>query len=160
MPLPPQTTAHDSGSGSTTRGLNPHPSDVQQPIAPHAAPGPAVARAGTLARSFRYAFAGIGYCLRTQRNFRIHILAAVLVGGVGLILGITWIEWAILALIVTLVMVAEMINTVVEAAVDLASPTYHPLAKVAKDVAAGAVLLTALGAVVVGACIFLPHILR
>ena len=59
-----------------------------------------------------------------------------------------------------MVMAAEMVNTVVEAAVDLASPGYHPLAKVAKDVAAGAVLLTAIGAVVIGVCIFLPHLLR
>lgn len=119
-----------------------------------------VGRAHTLGRSFAYAFAGIGYCLRTQRNFRIHILAtgAVVVGG-GL-LGLSGIEWAILALTVTLVLAAEMINTVIEAAVDLASPGYHPLAKVAKDVAAGAVLVTALGAVVIGVCIFVPHLLR
>ena len=117
-------------------------------------------RAGTLARSFRYAFAGLGYCLRTQRNFRIHTLAAALVAGVGAWLGLSWVEWAVLALTVTMVLAAEMVNTVVEAVVDLASPAYHPLAKVAKDVAAGAVLLTAMVAAVVGACLFLPHILR
>lgn len=117
-------------------------------------------RAGTLARSFRYAFAGLGYCLRTQRNFRIHTLAATLVTVLGVLLGLSWVEWAVLALTVTMVLAAEMVNTVVEAAVDLASPAYHPLAKVAKDVAAGAVLVTALGAVVVGACVFLPHVLR
>ena len=117
-------------------------------------------RAGSLGRSFRYAFAGISYCLRTQRNFRIHTLAAGLVAVLGGLLGLAWTEWAILALTVTMVLAAEMVNTVVEAAVDLASPDYHPLAKVAKDVAAGAVLLTALGAVTVGICIFVPHLLR
>ena len=119
-----------------------------------------VGRAHTLGRSFAYAFAGIGYCLRTQRNFRIHILATGAVVVVGGLLGLSGIEWAILALTVTLVLAAEMINTVIEAAVDLASPGYHPLAKVAKDVAAGAVLVTALGAVVIGVCIFVPHLLR
>jgi diacylglycerol kinase len=119
-----------------------------------------VGRAGTLARSFRYAFAGLAYCLRTQRNFRIHSLATLLVAVVGLWLGVSWVEWAVLAVTVTMVLAAEMINTVVEAAVDLASPAYHPLAKVAKDVAAGAVLLTAMGAVVVALFVFLPHLLR
>ena len=65
----------------------------------------------------------------------------------------------LVALTVTLVLVAEMINTVVEAVVDLVSPTYHPLARVAKDVAAGAVLVTAIGSVVVGLFIFLPYLL-
>lgn len=123
------------------------------------APAP-VSRANTLWGSFGYAFAGIGYCLRTQRNFRIHTGAAVAVVVVGTILGLASVEWAVLAVTVTMVMVAEMINTVVEAAVDLASPGYHPLAKVAKDVAAGAVLLTAIGAVVIGVCIFVPHLLH
>jgi diacylglycerol kinase len=117
-------------------------------------------RAHTLGRSFAYAFAGIGYCLRTQRNFRIHLLAAGAVVVVGALLGLAAVEWAILALTVTMVLAAEMVNTVIEATVDLASPGYHPLAKVAKDVAAGAVLVTALGAVVIGVCIFAPHLLR
>ena len=121
-------------------------------------PPPAVGRAGTLGRSFTYAFAGIGYCLRTQRNFRIHSAAAVLVGIVGVVLGLDPGAWAVLVLTVTLMLTAEMVNTVIEAVVDLASPGYHPLAKVAKDVAAGAVLLTALGAVGVGGCLFLPRL--
>lgn len=117
-------------------------------------------RANTLWRSFYYAFAGIGYCLRTQRNFRIHTLATVVVAVLGALLGLSGVEWAVLALTVTMVLAAEMVNTVVEAAVDLASPGLHPLAKVAKDVAAGAVLVTAMGAVVVGVCVFVPHLLR
>jgi diacylglycerol kinase len=124
------------------------------------APAAPAQRAHTVWRSFHYAFAGIAYCLRTQRNFRIHMLAAVLVGIVGGLLGLSGVEWAVLALTVTMVLAAEMVNTVVEAAVDLASPGLHPLAKTAKDVAAGAVLVTALGAVVIGGCIFVPHLLR
>jgi diacylglycerol kinase (ATP) len=124
------------------------------------APPTSVGRAHTLGRSFAYAFAGIGYCLRTQRNFRIHLLATGAVLVVGALLGLAAVEWAILALTVTMVLAAEMVNTVIEATVDLASPGYHPLAKVAKDVAAGAVLVTALGAVVIGVCIFVPHLLR
>ena len=120
---------------------------------------PPVGRARSVGRSFRFAFGGVGYCLRTQRNFRIHTLAAAAVLIAGLLLRLAALEWAVLALTVTLVLAAEMLNTVVEAAVDLASPGYQPLAKVAKDVAAGAVLVTAIGAVVVGACVLLPHLL-
>lgn len=133
-------------------------SNAQRPTL-HAPPASA-RRASSVWRSFHYAFAGIGYCLRTQRNFRIHMLAALLVGVVGGLLGLSGVEWAVLALTVTMVLAAEMVNTVIEAAVDLASPSIHPLAKTAKDVAAGAVLVTALGAVVIGVCIFVPHLLR
>lgn len=121
---------------------------------------PAPQRASTLARSFRYAFAGLWYVARTQRNFRIHLAAGALAGLLGLAAGFSGLEWAVLALLITLVLATEMVNTVVEAAVDLASPAYHPLAKVAKDVAAGAVLVTALGALLVGAFLFAPHFLR
>jgi diacylglycerol kinase (ATP) len=125
---------------------------------PPAPSPPAPGRAGTLARSFRYAFAGLGYVARTQRNFRIHLAAGTLAAILGLVAGLSTPEWAVLATLITLVLAAEMTNTVVEAIVDLASPTYHPLAKVAKDVAAGAVLLTAIGAIVVGLFLFVPHL--
>ena len=74
-------------------------------------------------------------------------------------LGLSWVEWAVLAATVVLVLAAEMTNTMVEALVDLVTVEYHPLAKVAKDVAAGIVLLTAIGSVVVGLFIFLPKLL-
>ncbi len=125
---------------------------------PPAPSPPAPGRAGTLARSFRYAFAGLGYVVRTQRNFRIHLAAGTLAAILGLVVGLSTPEWAVLATLITLVLAAEMTNTVVEALVDLASPAYHPLAKVAKDVAAGAVLLTAIGAIVVGLFLFVPHL--
>jgi diacylglycerol kinase len=100
--------------------------------------------------SFRYAFSGIWHVLRTQRNARIHLSVALVVVILGLGLRLSHIEWAIIALTIALVLVAEAFNTVAETAVDLATAEYHPLAKIAKDVAAGAVLLMAIAAVIVG----------
>jgi diacylglycerol kinase len=92
------------------------------------------------------------HVLRTQRNARIHLSLALVVIVLGLWLGLSRIEWAIIGL----VLAAESFNTVAEAAVDLATAEYHPLAKIAKDVAAGAVLLMAITAVVVGLLILGP----
>ena len=109
-------------------------------------------------RSFPFAFAGIGHLLRTQGNAQIHVV----VGSVAIILGFLFNiergEWLALALTITLVLAAEGVNTAVEAVVDLVTPGFHPLAKIAKDVAAGTVLLTAIGAVVVGLIVFLPRL--
>ncbi len=116
-------------------------------------------RAGTLTASFGYAVSGLFYCFRTQRNFRIHLSIAIIAGITGLLFGLSSAEWAVLAVTVVLVLTAEMVNTMVEALVDLVTVRYHPLAKVAKDVAAGIVLLTATGAVAVGLLIFLPKLL-
>lgn len=113
-----------------------------------------------LARSFRFAFAGLWWVLRTQRNMRIHAGIALVAYIAALALHFSIGEFAILTVMATLVLCLEMINTVVEAAVDLASPEYHPLAKAAKDVAAGAVLVSAIGSVVVGLLLFIPHLLR
>jgi diacylglycerol kinase len=112
-----------------------------------------------IVESFRFAFAGLAYCFATQRNFRIHIAIAILVALLGLFLGLSWVEWSVLAATVVLVLAAEMTNTMVEALVDVVTVEHHPLAKVAKDVAAGIVLLTAIGSVVVGLFIFLPKLL-
>ena len=147
----------------TPPSLSPDRPEAAEASGPGPAPAPLPpepGRAGTLARSFHYAFAGLFYVARSQRNFRIHMAAALLAALLALALGFAPLEWAVLATIITLVMTLEMVNTVVEAAVDLASPVYHPLAKIAKDVAAGAVLLTAIGAVVVGLFLFVPHLLR
>ena len=78
----------------------------------------------------------------------------------GAALGLAPAEWAVLLLTITAVLVLELLNTVVESVVDLASPGYHPLAKVAKDVAAGAVLTVAVGSIAVGAALFLPRLWR
>ncbi len=83
----------------------------------------------------------------------------MLVALIGWLLGTSLTEWAVFGVMVVVVLAAEMTNTMVEALVDLVSPGYHPLAKVSKDVAAGVVLLTAIGAVVVGLLIFGPKVL-
>jgi diacylglycerol kinase len=114
---------------------------------------------GRLISSFRYAWAGILYVLRSQRNFRIHLAITTLVVLLGLWLRLSWGEWAILALTIALVLMAEMFNTVAETAIDMATNHFHPLAKIAKDVAAGAVLIMAIIAVIVGALILGPHLI-
>jgi diacylglycerol kinase len=109
-----------------------------------------------LAASFGYAFSGLWYALRTQQNMRIHLSVAVAVVALGLYLGLDWLQWAVLTLTMGAVMIAEMFNTVAEAALDAATPYYHPLVKIAKDVAAGAVLLTAIMSVGVGLLVLGP----
>jgi diacylglycerol kinase len=109
-------------------------------------------------RSFRYAFQGIGYVMRTQRNMRVHLLAAGLVTVAGICFRVSAVEWAVLALTIGMVISVEMVNTVAELAVDLLTQRYHPMAKVAKDVGAGAVLVAALAAIGVGLAIFGPHV--
>ena len=106
--------------------------------------------------SFRYAFHGWGYVLKTQRNAWIHSLIATLVIVMGLWLGLTPQDWAILVLTIAMVFTAEFINTAIEAVVDLASPAHHPLAKVGKDVGAAAVLVASLAAILVGLLILGP----
>lgn len=104
--------------------------------------------------TFRYAAEGVIYALRTQINMRIHVAAALLVIIAGLILRISRLDWLFICVAMALVTVAELINTAVEAAVDLISPDIHPLAKAAKDTAAGAVLLAAVFAVIIGIFVF------
>jgi diacylglycerol kinase len=108
--------------------------------------------------SFGYAFSGLYYALCTQRNARIHVMIAMLAIIMGLVLHISAVEFAMIFVAITSVFIAEMFNTVFELCVDLASPEYHPLAKIAKDVAAGTVLLSALLAVIIGLFVFGPHL--
>jgi diacylglycerol kinase len=111
-----------------------------------------------LIASFGYAFSGLWYVLRTQRNARVHVAVALLAITAGIFLRISAIEFAITFVAISGVFIAEMFNTALEACVDLASPQPHPLAKIAKDVAAGAVLINAMLAVIIGLCIFGPHL--
>jgi diacylglycerol kinase (ATP) len=106
--------------------------------------------------SFRYAFSGMRHMLGTQPNARIHAIATVCAVALGVWLGLSSTEWAILALTIGFVWTAEFINTALEAMVDLASPGIHPLAKVSKDVGAAAVLVSAIIAVVVGLLVLGP----
>lgn len=105
---------------------------------------------------FRCAFAGLAEAWRSQQNLRIHLLFVLAITGLGIYLQLTATQWAILALTCTLVLAAELANSALEALTDLASPAYHPLARRAKDMAAGAVLIAACGAVIVGLLIFGP----
>jgi len=117
--------------------------------------------AHNLGASFRYAGEGIFYALRTQRNFRIHALATIVVIALGIGLHLPRIHVAVLGLTCGAVMALELINTALEAIVDLVvKQTYHELAKIAKDCAAGAVLIAALMAILVGGCIILPPLIE
>jgi diacylglycerol kinase len=113
-------------------------------------------RSRNLADSFRHAFAGLWYTLRTQRNARIHLAIAAGVVALALWLGLSYAQWAVLALTIGFVLVSELLNTVAETLVDLVCPEYHPQAKIVKDVTAGAVLLGAILAVVVGLLVLGP----
>lgn len=108
----------------------------------------------------RHAFAGWWYVLRTQRNAWIHAVISTVVFGLGLWAGLSTTDWAIVVLTMVAVWMAEFINTAIEAAVDLASPGLHPLAKVGKDVGAAAVLIAALAAAIIGLLILGPPIWR
>jgi diacylglycerol kinase (ATP) len=104
--------------------------------------------------SFNYAFEGIIHVLRTQRNMRIHFAIAVVVLIVGVFADVTKLELIALLLAISFVLVAEMINTAVEGAIDVATSSFDPMAKLAKDIAAGAVLIAAINAVAVGYLVF------
>jgi diacylglycerol kinase (ATP) len=106
--------------------------------------------------SFRYAFEGWWYVLRTQRNAWIHALITLAVLVLAFWLRLSRLEWAVLILIITAVWMAEFMNTALETLVNLVSPDYHPLAKITKDVGSAAVLLGALGAVLIGLLILGP----
>jgi diacylglycerol kinase len=107
-------------------------------------------------RSFRYAFSGWGYVLRTQQNTWIHAMVTITVIILGLLLKISHYDWALIFIAITLVWVAEFLNTALEAVVDLAVEEQHPLAKAGKDVGAAAVLITALTAILIGFLILGP----
>ena len=103
-----------------------------------------------LMQSFRYAGQGFLYCINNERNMRIHLSAFVILSVFSQDYGLNRLEYLLFAIVCGLVIFAEMVNTSVEAIIDLVAPSYRPLAKIAKDVAAAAVLLTAMLAVLVG----------
>ena len=109
--------------------------------------------------SFKHALDGVIYTFKTQPNFTVHLFFALLAPVAGFYWEISRAEWAVVVFIIGLVLVAEMINTSIEAVVDLHTEQFHDLAKIAKDVSAGMVLITATMAVVSGILIFLPHLL-
>ena len=111
-------------------------------------------RSGSLLDSFNYAFEGIIHVLRTQRNMRIHFGIAVVVLVAAIFADVTKLELIALLLAIAFVLIAEMINSAIEGAIDVATTSFDPMAKLAKDIAAGAVLIAALNAVAVGYLVF------
>ena len=111
-------------------------------------------------QSFGNAIRGIQHSLKTQRNMRIHGIAALAVVIAGFYFHVSMTDWCLLAITTGLVLVSEIINTALETLVDLVSPDYHPKAGLVKDMAAGAVLVSAIISVIVAMIIFLPRLLQ
>ena len=111
-------------------------------------------------RSFKFAFVGIWTMLKSQHNAWIHACATVAVVAAGLFFGVSPAEWCWLVLAIMAVWTAEALNTAFEFLADVASPGFHPLVKHAKDVAAGAVLISAIGAGVIGLLVIIPHVIK
>jgi undecaprenol kinase len=109
-------------------------------------------------RSFKFALNGIKLVSAKEMNFMVHIAVSVAVVAAGLTLSISRIEWLIVILLISGMLALEMLNTAIERTVDLITKEYHPLAEQAKDIAAGAVLCYAAGAVIIGLIIFLPEL--
>lgn len=111
-----------------------------------------------LGSSFKFAWQGVVYAFETQRNFRIHTMMSVLALSLATVFKVTTIEMALISLTCAIVMVLELLNTALESVVDLTvGQNYHKLAKIAKDCAAGAVLISALASLLVAGFILLPH---
>lgn len=120
-------------------------------------PGPR--RHQPIYKSFGYAFCGIWECIRDERNIRIHLTMTTLVIIGGIILRISLFEWIICLMLFGLVISLELVNTAIESTVDLVTEEKRPLAKKAKDTAAGAVLVSAIFAAIIGFIIFVPKII-
>ena len=111
-------------------------------------------------RSFRFALRGVGHTLLSQHNAWIHAVATIAACGLGLLLGLSKLEWCAIVLAIAGVWTAEAINTALEFLCDVASPEFHPRVEKAKDVAAAGVLIAAVGAMVIGLLVFGPPLLR
>ena len=113
-----------------------------------------------LKNSFKYAFCGIITALKKEQNMKIHFTIAILVIIAGIILKISTIEWIICIILIGIVISLELVNTAIEQAVDIAMPEINEKAKIAKDVAAGAVLMVAIISLICGLIIFIPKIIN
>jgi diacylglycerol kinase len=110
-----------------------------------------------LMKSFSYAWAGIVFVFKNEKNMKIHGIFAIVVCLLAWMVQISKWEWMILLMTIGIVFCLEMMNTAIECVIDLVTPEFHPLAKAAKDVAAGAVFVFAIISVIIGMIIFLPH---
>lgn len=111
------------------------------------------------AKSFKYAFSGIKTAYKNEPNLRIHTFFAIFAISLGAALGVSIIEWLLLTFTIFYVITLELLNTVLEAMVNMVSPEISPYARIAKDVSAACVLLAAFMSVIVGFVIFLPKII-
>ncbi len=118
------------------------------------------AKKNPLYKSFGYAFEGIFTGIRKERNMKIHCFAVLCVVCAGIYFHISTLEWCVCIVLFGLILSLELVNTAVEAVVDLVTEEKKPLAKVAKDTAAGAVLIAAIMAALTGCVIFVPHLLE
>lgn len=144
---------------NTFRGNTRNTPSTSTPLPSPANADPSAPQRAAFLRSFVYAWHGLVYAIRTQRNARIHAVIGAGAIVLGVLLRISPVEFAMVFVAITLVFIAEMFNTVAEACIDLVTREYHPLAKIAKDVAAGAVLLNAILSVIIGILVFGPHLL-
>ncbi|MAR07269.1 MAG: diacylglycerol kinase [Cyanobium sp. NAT70] len=146
------------------------PTDAKIPVPEEVAamplPGERALRRGAwkiaadLPASFRYAAQGLTYAFVSQRNFRIHVITGLVVFGLGFWLQLDWIQLAVLVLTVAAVLVLELLNTAIEAVVDLAiGRRFHPLARIAKDCAAASVLVAAMSSLLIATFLLLPPLL-
>lgn len=110
-------------------------------------------------QSFKFAFAGIGHFVKSEPNVSIHLFAGLVAAGMGFYFGLSKSEWCLVVFAIGSVLTAEAFNTAIEYLTDLVSPDYHVLAGKTKDVAAGAVLISAIAAAIIGLIIFLPKVL-
>lgn len=112
-----------------------------------------------LFNAFKYSFDGLKYAYRFEQSMTIHIVTALVVTIVGLFVGLSLMEWLFVLMIMGFVMATELVNTSLEAVVDLITPEYHPLAKIAKDTASAAVLVFSSVAFISGLILFVPKII-
>ncbi len=161
---PMRSGVHGGPTEDERLGGGPSPEQPQRPEpaprGPSAPPIPPTSKGELIAffNSFIYAWHGLIYAVRTQRNARVHMILGTFAILLGVVLHISPVEFAMVFIAITLVFIAEMFNTVAEACIDLVTREYHPLARIAKDVAAGAVLLNAMLSVLIGALVFIPHL--
>ena len=113
-----------------------------------------------LINSFKYAIEGIISSFKTERNMKIHVLAMIVVIALGLFFKLNKVEWCFIIIAIASVISAELFNTAIETVIDMVSPERNPKAKLAKDIAAGAVLVVAIGAAIIGFIIFGPQIIN
>ena len=111
-------------------------------------------------KSFKYSFEGLVYAFKHEQNMLVHVVIGVLVIILGIYVKLNLYEWLLIGVVIGLVIATELINTSIEAVVDLSCSKIHPLAKIAKDTAAASVFVFAVTAVVVGLCVFIPNLME